>query len=354
MVTSGLGCAVTERTWLNKMVDDRVDPQLVELLGAPLYTGQSHTGVHARFTCPFCKRRGIKPQRNQNNLYVLYINLNPYKGWDCKRCEARGPNRESLYKALGAGSMITSHKPVAFDDLIGALERFESPLSDRNVAPITEPVDLPADYTPLSLLPFNDAWDYWFKRGFTAEDAAYYRVGIGTQKWNWETKTGYAGRLLIPDLNAEGTPVYWVGRSYRPNLKPRYRNPSEIVGGRVFHLERAVTSSRLIVVEGPLDAIAAGHDAVAGLGKGFTKWQIDSLVSHRISTFVVALDPDALKAGLDLCYALWLKDQEVLFLELPNGEDPASLGTALFRSLLTKAHEYHPWTISEKLLGIAV
>jgi hypothetical protein len=236
----------------------------------------------------------------------------------------------------------------AWGEMVRKLEQADRPDAGPSAR---EPVPLPDDYVPLWPIPWADAYRYLLERGFTEADVHDYQIGMGTARWDYRRKTGYFGRVIIPDGPPGELPEYWVGRAYLDGLKPKYRNPLVAKRDRVFNLWRALGLPQIVVCEGPLSALAAGRDAVATYGKDCTSGQLKRLLAAG-KPLIIAYDGDATKDAIDLCYRCWAQDADVYYLPMPVDEDPADMGRARFRHLLgQRAVRYDPWTSARLLLG---
>jgi len=99
-------------------------------------------------------------------------------------------------------------------------------------------------------------------------------------------------------------------------------------------------SRSIVITEGPISAIMAGRDAIATYGKEFTRNQVDLLRSLELETIYIALDPDAKPSGLKLAKSLSCVFKDIRLINMPDNEDPASLGRRKFLSFKESAVPY--------------
>lgn len=185
------------------------------------------------------------------------------------------------------------------------------------------------------------------------EDEIIFMTGL-FKKRDKEDKGMYdllRNRIIFPIFDYLGRVVAFGGRVMDDSL-PKYINSPEtkiyIKGKHLYgyHIAKSSARSRLVVVEGYLDAIAihqAGMDnAVASLGTALTQYQAVLLRKHS-QEIVIAYDADAagLSAamrGLDILNG---KDCKVFVLRLPEGKDPDEYikknGAERFEALVKKA-----------------
>jgi hypothetical protein len=202
--------------------------------------------------------------------------------------------------------------------------------------PHTEPklpkiatASLPDDYIAIEDLPNSKAMAYLEGRGIPFELAVQRGIGFGI-KIN-------KGRIIFPVFNYEHTEcIYWVARSYtntdHPNdcecilCKAKYFNAPKARRRYFLYGVEFVDSDTCCLTEGCISALCSGPGSVAGFGKYITSDQLD-ILSDRFDRIQVALDPDATKNSIDVMRELMARRKHVEFIPLPNGKDPADIGT---------------------------
>jgi len=158
--------------------------------------------------------------------------------------------------------------------------------------------------------------------------------GFGQQEiddWGlmWCDRGRYRDRIMMPVRSVDGQHIRaWQGRAVDRRQWPPYLATSEGEGTNVkelvLNIHRAV--SPLVLVEGWMDLLAVGCEhGICSLGKGLTEAQKRALRAARPREVVVLLDGDALADADNICNDLnCFCNSRVV--ELPYGEDPASLG----------------------------
>lgn len=293
--------------------------------------GRSHPAREGEyeFDCPFCPLKGRGPDRGHH----LGINLGKKK-FHCFRC-GTGGSLEYLHKLLGIE--VTASIPDTLE-----LRRRLFSLGTSQVEVAAEAA-LPDDYvevTPNTIAYYYITTPKPDGRGMAPDDIAHYRLGYGLRKLR--------GRIIVPTFTA-GRCVYWVARKYS-GKGPPYLNPSSPRKWHIFNLDRVENEySEVIICEGVFSAWAAGRNAVATLGKDFTREQVNLLSLAQFERYYVAYDDDAREEALDLCADLWSRDHVVYLVDIRPGEgDPDDMGRALFQARKVEAAQYDP----EKVLKI--
>lgn len=162
-------------------------------------------------------------------------------------------------------------------------------------------------------------------------------------------------RLMFPILDGRGRPIAFGGRLLGAG-EPKYLNSPETAlfhKGRqlyaLWHARRAGALSRLIVVEGYMDAITLhGHgfpETVATLGTALTADQVE-LLFRNASDVIYCFDGDragrqAAWRAAEVTLARMREGRQAKLLFLPDGEDPDSYlrshGEEAFARMLAQA-----------------
>ena len=145
----------------------------------------------------------------------------------------------------------------------------------------------------------------------------------------------HAGRVIFPSFGADGELNFWVGRKYYDHIGQSYRHEN-FDKNIIFNDYLIDWNESITLVEGPLDAIAAGENAIPLQG---TILRDDSLLFAKIITSGVpvylALDSDARSKQFDMITSLltygvpWVGHIEV---ESFGGDDVSALGKEKFRA----------------------
>ena len=302
---------------------DEVDEAIIDQTGnSPRIRGDEH--IH---TCPFCGKRG--------HFYVNYR-----KGvYNCYRCgddddQARG-SVEKLAGLLGVELDAIEEIP-SVDEMSRALEVDELAAVSQQLGlgstPDEEPVAPPVGFEYLSTLNsgrYFQALSYLIGRGISWPTIQYYRLGVA------ECGT----KIVFPDYNSRGELRWWQLRKIDDYQRgPKYQGPPGDKGGKIGNWYRALSLpvDFLGVCEGPISGIAAGPEFCWLWGKQSSTEQVDTLA--RCGRLVaVALDGEAraYRSALGLVEKLRDRGAQAVIVPVPGEHDPASMGTADFRHLLT-------------------
>lgn len=124
---------------------------------------------------------------------------------------------------------------------------------------------------------------YCYERGITIEDVQYFGL--------FYCDGGrYRNRLMFP-VYEEGKLIFYQGRAmwkaipgevYLKSMNPT--KDSGVAGNKdvLFNLENASQWNRVVITEGPIDAIHVGYDSVCTFGKHITEKQILKLCQYNI------------------------------------------------------------------------
>jgi len=136
---------------------------------------------------------------------------------------------------------------------------------------------------------------YLLSRGFGRTHYRHYHLQFCSR---FQTDRQYANHIVFPDF-VPGTKVlrYWTTRTaYEPEYGPKSRNPEGIEKESILYGEgeaiHAQNSGTIVLVEGPLDALALHGHAVALLGKVLSSSQALRLAA-QYKRVVVCLDRSA-------------------------------------------------------------
>ena len=284
---------------------------------------------------------------------------------DCPRC---GDEKQHLYLNLRKRAFICFRCGWGgrADRLLEELAKLRGgPVLDIGVLVAEgKPSKKPIDPRPLP----PDAYPLWVDKP-SARVPRRYVVGRGvpeTEIEDWQVYYAISGpmasRVILPVVE-NGEIVNWTARSYI-GAEPRYLNPlkGESIADRnecVFGLDHiAKFSPRIVILEGPLNAMVFGADAVAMLGKNWSSVQLDKLLSKDAGLYMIGMDRDAIGtfgtlrgdmlpgAGLKLATALSGRGKRVAMVPWPHSpkQDACDLGRAASRHFVDT--EAMPWSIA--------
>jgi DNA primase len=206
-------------------------------------------------------------------------------------------------------------------------------------------------------------------RGFT--DEAIQAAGLAKVTARGTLVDTFRDRIMFPVRTMDGTVAGFIGRAPPAGRAPVYLNsattPLYRKGSVLFGLHeasKAGLSRRLVLTEGPLDAMAvtvAGAAGVAPCGTALTAAQVALLGQVTGSgAMVVAFDGDrpGRKAAVRAYHLLRDTMKDLSTVPFPQGQDPAGFlrqhgASALARLLTSQAHPLADLAIDECLTAFA-
>lgn len=273
---------------------------VLSILDNHLGRSTPHKNSEHSFSCPFCNHYKKK----------LQVNLHTQK-WHCWVCNAKGQTINSLLRKSNG----PSHVYPKIREIYGESGPILITKSNRTLH------SLPEDFSPLyvkrSTPHYRNALHYASHvRGLSAVDILRYQVGY--------CENGpYAGMLIVPSYDAEGSLNYYVGRSYYDNAI-KHKNPP--ISKDIIGFDSQINWSQPItIVEGAFDAIAVKRNAIPLFGKKILPTLRTKILHHKVPRINLALDADAYKDSLIEIEYFLNNNIEVYYVEL-NAKDPNEMG----------------------------
>lgn len=296
-------------------------------------------GTEVKVNCPFCARNGWSPDTSMN----LEINLKDKLIYSCWRCKTGGRTPTLVYMLLHTAMDVSlvaqeiNEEEVAQAVIERLSARPHRPLTAVTASPALDE-SLLADFQPLTSGCPTAQYprDYMLGRGLTWEDLATYRLHYALAGWA-------GGRVIIPCFENNKC-VYWLGRSY-VGEDPPYKNipNAQALQGRrntVFNVDRIERGGCAVVLEGALNAMVVGTNAVATLGKAMTEEQFWKIVSKGPGVVVVGWDKDAESEGVAVARRFHDAGLRTHLIFFPDGRDFADLGRETSRSMVENSEPF--------------
>ena len=198
---------------------------------------------------------------------------------------------------------------------------------------VYERVRLPSEFQALSRPSdspyYHQAIAYLTSRGITSEDILDYKMGYCAEG-------RYGDRVILPSFDEYGDINFFVGRGIWERIQPPYLS-GEFDKDIIFNDLLVEWHKPITLVEGPFDAIKAGHNAIALQGKQIFKQLMNKIVHHKPKV-VVALDSDAPKEMLGIAADLVNNEVEAFVVSWPPGvKDPGVCTKEQFEEIRRKA-----------------
>jgi len=300
-----------------------INNTLLDLLNRVLgeegkYTSNGNYSYH----CPICNHH---KRKLEINLETNEKGENPWHCWTC--LETKGKTVKSLFKKLEVAP-----------DKNNELKLILRPGSKKQQAP-EEQIKLPEEYVSLVdisnlnkvvQLEARRAIQYLKKRHITKDDILKYNIGF--------CESGkYSGRIIIPSYDAKGKLNYFVARSFKEDVFPKYKNPP--ISSKVIGLELFINwDAPIILVEGIFDALTIKRNVIPLFGKIINNALMEKLAESSVDKIYICLDPDAIKSSIRYAEKLMDMGKEVYLVEI-DGKDINEIGYSRFLSILEKTKQ---------------
>jgi hypothetical protein len=160
------------------------------------------------------------------------------------------------------------------------------------------------------------------------------RRGIKEAMWD-KHDLGYAAsitlRVIIPIEKG-----YWQARTITHWMAPKYLNPVVPARELIFNAEAMQQYDEVVICEGAISAMAVGHNAMALISKEATKERLERILASDVSTFVIALEPQAYGSMGKLMDALYRNGRRVIVWNYSRGDPADKQGTFIEMLYSTK------------------
>jgi len=291
---------------------------IIQILERVLGQSSSKSKGNHAFHCPFCKHTKQKLEIHPETQY-----------WHCWVCGTKGKSLFTLLKRLAVKPSLlkelATYLPDSKNINLSELYDYEE---EKEVC------RLPQEYIPLWVpKEKNFLWktciQYLERRGVTAHDILKYRIGYCTEG-------RYKDMIIFPNYDKQGNLTYFTTRTFLTNNKTKFINPpySRNIVGFEMQLNWNLP---VILVESALDAIILKRNASPLYGTTLSKTLKMQILENQVKDLYIALDSDALKKSIKHAEYLMGFGVNVHFIELPEGQDPNSLGYNYMWKLIESA-----------------
>jgi len=258
------------------------------------------------FNCPNCDEG-----RNKHNLEVNYFN-DVYKCWACSDSEGTHGSLGKLFDKFGTRKQKKLYTILRPDE------------TEKKVRVKKPKVVLPDSFTLFKdshpIYPVRrQAYNYLKNRGIT--DEIIEKFGIG-----FCDKGSHSGRIVIPSYDLKGNLNYYVGRSWDPNSRAKYRNPEAEKDQIIFWENLIDWNKDIYLVEGAFDGLFVDNP-IPMLGKHMSELLFETIYKKAKANIVICLDADAWENAVKLYHELhggelWGR---IKLIKLPDDKDIADL-----------------------------
>lgn len=288
------------------------------LLDQVLGYGEKASKSNRKYHCPFpdCSTYGTHKKKLEVDILTDSEGSNK---WACWVCGSRGRTIRSLFRKIGVSSDVLKQ----LSTIIVKTDREEEDAAEFDGV-------LPAEYKfLLDAKPYDilakHAMIYLKKRGVTEQDIIKYQIGYCEEG-------KYAERIIMPSFDANGKINFFVGRSFDPEVRLKYKYPQ--ASRDIIPFEMYINwDIPVVLCEGGFDMLAIKRNAIPLLGKSITPKLMKKLVEAKIKKVYIALDNDAIVMALKHCQTLMSLGKKVFLVEMKD-KDPSSMGFEAFLSLI--------------------
>jgi DNA primase len=300
------------------------------LLDQVLGYGEKASRTNRKYHCPFvdCPTHGTSKKKFEIDTVTDSEGNNPYACWVCGN---KGRTVRSLFRRLGVSKKILED----LSKIIVRTDREDQDLSHFDGI-LPHEYKFLLDAKPHDILA-KHAMLYLKKREVTEQDIIKYQIGYCEEG-------PYAERIIMPSFDAEGKINFFVGRSFDPEVRLKYKYPQ--ASRDIIPFEMYINwDIPVILCEGGFDMLAIKRNAIPLLGKSITPKLMKKLVQSKISKIYIALDNDAIVMALKHCETLMALGKKVYLVEMQD-KDPSSMGFSTFLSYIQKVE---PLTLNKLL-----
>jgi DNA primase len=290
------------------------------LIDQVLGYGEKASKTNRKYNCPFpdCPTHGTHKKKLEVDIVTDSEGNNR---WACWVCGSKGRTIRSLFRKIGASAedlKKLSQIIVKSDSDVEDLEEFDG------VLPVEYKFLL--DAKPHDILA-KHAMIYLKKRNITESDIIKYQIGYCEEG-------KYAERIIIPSFDASGKINFFVGRSFDPETRLKYKYPQ--ASRDIIPFEMYINwDIPVVLCEGGFDMLAIKRNAIPLLGKSITPKLMKKLIESKIKKVYIALDKDAITMALKHCETLMSIGKKVFLVEMDD-KDPSEMGFEAFLSLIQK------------------
>lgn len=249
--------------------------------------GHNEEKGQTKFDCPACSADKYMPEGDGKGKLEINYKKGVFKCWVCSHTNNMHGPIERLIKRYGNKTILRDYTLVKPDT------RYES----NEILETNGEISLPDEFIPLSKgnstkQYFNYALKYLKDRGIDDKIIEEYNIGYAAEG-------KYRGRIIIPSYDEYGELNFFVSRTFRRWVKPKYLNPDVEKQNIVFNHNRINFDSTIYLVEGPFDHIVTPN-SICLLGKTLPRKIKNILLENANTDVVIVLDPDAIDNAIEI------------------------------------------------------
>jgi DNA primase len=234
------------------------------------------------FNCPVCD-----DGRNKHNLEVNYID-GVYKCWSCGDSEGTHGSIKKLFD---------KYANKRYQKLFNILRPDDNKKVEKKKPKVVLPDNFILFKDSHPVYPVRkQAYNYLKSRGITDEIITKFGIGFCD-------KGSHMGRIIIPSYNKKGELNYYVGRSWDPHSRAKYRNPEAEKEKIIFWESLIDWNKDIYLVEGAFDGMFLENPVVM-LGKHMSELLFETIYNNAKANVIICLDGDAWGNAVKLYHEL--------------------------------------------------
>jgi DNA primase len=230
------------------------------------------------YSCPVCSYdiKGLETLDGKGNLEVNYP-LQVFKCWVCAETHGTYGHVGKLIDKFGNKRDKKDYNLIRPDEYVKDERKYQKLVLPKEYQKFS---DVNPKYPPRA-----QAYNYLKSRGITDEIIEKYDIGFCVDG-------PYIGRIIVPSFDKQGELNYFIGRSWNPKSKFKYKNPEAPKELLIFNESRIDWEKDIFLVEGVFDAFFVPN-AIPLLGKFLSDLLWETLYEKAKARIIVCLDPDA-------------------------------------------------------------
>jgi DNA primase len=256
--------------------------------------------------CPNCGKHqkwGVNLSTNRTNCFVCEYRLSP------------------IEVVADIENLINSNEVYKFLNVFDGVDFYEEKVEAFE---LNENATLPESYQNIirgDSRFAKAARGYVKKRGFDLKK-------VSMAGWGYCTKGKFMGYLIMP-FYRNGQLIYFNARRYMLD-GPRFNNPEieEFGLGKsmlMYNSDSLLLHDRVWVVEGLMNAMTIGENAVSTGGKKFSSYQLNLLIKSQCEKIIIGFDNDGLEDAITLALKL-VNYKKVKIIQFKDDRDINDLG----------------------------
>lgn len=290
-------------------------------------------GVNVALKCPKCGKSNSSKKK-------LVIRLDDGK-FHCWVCGIKGTNVGYLF-AKYKPSLVEKCKSI-FHTKTSFGTSVEEEESDKDLSCDLDGFCLLGDSANSRDPDIRAVFNYTRSRGVSLEKMWRYRLGT-------VSSGRLRRRLIIPSFDDEGKLNYYCAREIDAASRIKYINAPVPKVDIIFNEFMIDWSSPVTLVEGPMDVIEAGNNAICLLGShlAYKSSVAQKLIKNGTDVYI-ALDSDAKDKAEKIASLLMSHGNRVMIIDMPSEKDISDIGEKAFLEMKSQASE---WNDRRRLLGL--